>query len=131
MTQIYNKSLVPYKSMLLKVIHNMDIFNKIERVLSYKKLSQNALIKALGVTSAGFYKMKKNNDLKISTLENICQFLDISVCDLLKMDYAELPNIGKFEVNEAPQSYIVDKNGISKDFEELKKLVDKINTKLK
>lgn len=109
----------------------MNIFEKIERLIALRKISQNSMIKGIGLTSAGYYKMKKNDDIKFSTLENICQFLNISVYDLLKNDLGQLENIGPYEVQEPKELYLVDKNGLYKDFEELKSLVDKINTKLK
>lgn len=129
--QYYNKSLVPYESMEAKLSTYMDIFQKIERVLTLKKVSSNQLIKGIGITSAGWYKMKRGNDMKVSTLENVCQFLNISVSELLKNELSELANLPPFEINEPKTDYGNTNLEILKDLETLEKTILDIKTKLK
>lgn len=110
----------------------MDIFNKIERYISSKKISSNQLIRGIGLTSAGWYKMKKNNDIKFSTLENVCNYLNISLEELIKTELSDIGNIAEVNLNkEYKKPSSSNKNElIQKDLDHIKTLIKHIEHNL-
>lgn len=110
----------------------MDIFSKIERYIASKKISSNQLIRGIGLTSAGWYKMKKNNDLKLSTLENVCQYLNISLYDLINTELSDIGSIGEPNLNkEYKKASSSNKNElIQKDLDHIKTLIKHIEHNL-
>lgn len=110
----------------------MDIFNKIERYISSKKISSNQLIRGIGLTSAGWYKMKKNNDIKFSTLENVCNYLNISLEELIKTELSDIGNISEVNLNKEYKKPSSSTNNdlIQKDLEHIKTLIKHIEHNL-
>jgi DNA-binding Xre family transcriptional regulator len=110
----------------------MDIFNKIERYITSKKISSNQLIRGIGLTSAGWYKMKKNNDIKLSTLENVCNYLNISLQDLMNSDLSEIGNISEQNLNKEYKKASSSTNNelIQKDLDHIKTLIKHIEHNL-
>ena len=79
------------------------VFNKIDRIISKRNITARQLINAIGMSVAGYYKMVKSGDVKLSTLENICTYLKIDIKELLSSEISEINNLN--QVSEPQSEY--------------------------
>lgn len=110
----------------------MEVFNKIDRYLSLKKISTRQLINGIGITPSGWYKMKTNNDIKLSTLVDVCNYLHINLQDLIISDLSEIGNISEQNLNKEYKKASSSTNNelIQKDLDHIKTLIKHIEHNL-
>jgi DNA-binding Xre family transcriptional regulator len=66
-----------------------DIYHKIDRILKQRSITTRALIDAVGLSNAGYYKMVKTGDMKLSMLDKVCKFLEIDINKLIESDISD------------------------------------------
>ena len=110
----------------------MQVFNKIDRILKQKKISTRQLISGIGITPPGYYSMVKNNDIKLSTLLNICNYLNIDIKEFLTTDLSEIGNIQEINLNKEYKKASSSTNNelIQKDLDHIKTLIKHIEHNL-
>jgi DNA-binding Xre family transcriptional regulator len=110
----------------------MQVFNKIDRILKQKKISTRQLISGIGITPPGYYSMVKNNDIKLSTLLNICNYLNIDIKEFLTTDLSEIGNIQEQNLNKEYKKASSSTNNelIQKDLDHIKTLIKHIEHNL-
>ncbi len=65
----------------------MKNFNeKIKKALKEKHMTQGKLCKELGITDAGFIRMIEADSIKVKTLEQICDILELPLSYFLDID---------------------------------------------
>lgn len=57
----------------------MDYINKIEKLKKDKKVTNEEISEALGISRGGFGKMIANKDMKVSTLIGLANFFNVPV----------------------------------------------------
>ena len=60
----------------------------LDRLMVEKKISLNVLAEKVGITNVNLSKIKNNkvNAIRFSTLEKICEILDCTPGDILKLE---------------------------------------------
>jgi hypothetical protein len=56
---------------------------RIKTLLAEKGVKESGMLETLNMTSAGYYKMFKNESINVNTLENIASFLGVPLWHLL------------------------------------------------
>lgn len=70
----------------------MSIANRIKAIAKEKGIKMETIYSSIGMTNAGFYRMLKNNSMKIDTVGKIAEVLGVSVLYLLQDLEEEAPN---------------------------------------
>jgi DNA-binding Xre family transcriptional regulator len=110
----------------------MEVFNKIDRILKQKKISTRQLISGIGITPPGYYSMVRNNDIKLSTLLNICNYLKVDIKEFLTSELADVTNISEQNLNNEYKKASSSTNNelIQKDLDHIKTLIKHIEHNL-
>lgn len=92
---------------LIHTIMEVDVFERIKRIVETRKIPMVKLIKAVGLSEQGYYKMARTKSMKMSTLSNILSFLRINESDFFSSDFAEMIHqpSDKLEVNDLKTTY--------------------------
>jgi DNA-binding Xre family transcriptional regulator len=67
----------------------MNLELALKYLLRGKDITMTDVIKSVGMSQAGFYKMLNSNSVKVNTLEKIAQFLNVDV-SLFFRDYSSI-----------------------------------------
>lgn len=82
-------------SCLKKNKQRMKNFNeKIKKALKEKQMTQGKLCKELGITDAGFIRMIEAESIKVKTLEQICEILEIPITYFLDIEPEKVEPVG-------------------------------------
>ena len=59
----------------------MIVFDKLWEVMREKNISQYKLINEYGISPAQITRLKRNENVKVSILNTLCNILDCDICD--------------------------------------------------
>lgn len=62
----------------------MIVFNKLWKVMRQKKVSQYKLINEYGISPAQITRLKRNENVKVSIINTLCNILDCDICDIME-----------------------------------------------
>lgn len=62
----------------------MIIFDKLWEVMREKNISQYKLINEYGISPAQITRLKRNENVKVSILNTLCNILDYDICDIIE-----------------------------------------------
>ena len=62
----------------------MIIFDKLWEVMREKNISQYKLINEYGISPAQITRLKRNENVKVSILNTLCNILDCDICDIIE-----------------------------------------------
>lgn len=65
----------------------VDVFERIKKIVEVRKIPMVKLIKAVGLTEQGYYKMARTKSMKMSTLSKMLEFLRIEESDFFSKDF--------------------------------------------
>lgn len=62
----------------------MIVFDKLWEVMKEKNISQYKLINEYGISPAQITRLKRNENVKVSILNILCNILDCDICDIIE-----------------------------------------------
>lgn len=62
----------------------MIVFDKLWGVMREKDISQYKLINEYGISPAQIKRLKRNENVKVSILNTLCNILDCDICDIIE-----------------------------------------------
>lgn len=62
----------------------MIVFDKLWEVMRKKNISQYKLINEYGISPAQITRLKRNENVKVSILNTMCNILDCDICDIIE-----------------------------------------------
>lgn len=62
----------------------MIIFDKLWEVMREENISQYKLINEYGISPAQITRLKRNENVKVSILNTLCNILDCDICDIIE-----------------------------------------------
>ncbi len=62
----------------------MIVFNKLWEVMHQKNVSQYKLINEYGISPAQITRLKRNENVKVSILNTLCNILDCNIEDIME-----------------------------------------------
>lgn len=62
----------------------MIVFDKLWGVMREKGISQYKLINQYGISPAQITRLKRNENVKVSILNTLCNILDCDICDIME-----------------------------------------------
>lgn len=62
----------------------MIIFDKLWEVMREKNISQYKLINEYGISPEQITRLKRNENVKVSILNTLCNILDCDICDIIE-----------------------------------------------
>ena len=62
----------------------MIVFDKLWGVMREKNISQYKLINEYGISPAQITRLKRNENVKVSILNTLCNILDCDICDIIE-----------------------------------------------
>ncbi len=71
-------------------LETQQILKALKLILKNKKMNYTDLSNQLGLSESGLKKMMTSNDISIHRLNKICQIIDISMIDLLKLSQTQV-----------------------------------------
>jgi DNA-binding Xre family transcriptional regulator len=62
----------------------MIVFNKLWEVMRKKNISQYKLINDYGISPAQITRLKRNENVKVSIINTLCNILDCDISDIME-----------------------------------------------
>ena len=62
----------------------MIVFDKLWEVMREKSISQYKLINEYGISPAQITRLKRNENVKVSILNTMCNILDCDICEIIE-----------------------------------------------
>ena len=62
----------------------MIVFDKLWEVMRAKNISQYKLINEYGISPAQITRLKRNENVKVSILNTLCNILDCDICEIIE-----------------------------------------------
>ena len=62
----------------------MIVFDKLWEVMREKNISQYKLINEYGISPSQITRLKRNENVKVSILNTLCNILDCDICDIIE-----------------------------------------------
>ena len=62
----------------------MIVFDKLWEVMKEKNTSQYKLINEYGISPAQITRLKRNENVKVSILNTMCNILDCDICEIIE-----------------------------------------------
>lgn len=62
----------------------MIVFDKLWGVMREKNISQYKLINEYAISPAQITRLKRNENVKVSILNTLCNILDCDICDIIE-----------------------------------------------
>lgn len=97
-------------------------YSRIKRIAEQKKISLKDLCRNIHISEPGFYKMLNKNEMKISTLEKICQVLNVPISIFFDEEFSMLIKENKVNKENEAESHVKDSSEHAHEL--LKRILD-------